>query len=108
MASTDIADRASRLPASGWLESTLRALGLRGRTLVIAIPFVWLILFFLAPFIIVLWVSTAYITIAQPPYTHSDQGGNFVLNIGDSFGRLFSDALYIKAYLNSLQVATVS
>jgi putrescine transport system permease protein len=108
MASTDIASRASRLPASGWLENLLVSLGIRGRTLVIAIPFIWLILFFFLPFLIVMWVSTAFIVIAQPPYTHHDEAGNFVLNIGDSFGRLFSDALYIKAYVNSLQVAAVS
>ena len=109
MASTDIASRASRLPASGWLENLLISLGIRGRTLVIAIPFIWLVLFFFLPFLIVLWVSTAFIVIAQPPYTHAcpDVGG-FCLNIGDSFGRLFNDALYIKAYLNSLQVAAVS
>jgi putrescine transport system permease protein len=107
MASTDVANRASRLPASGWLESLLIGLGIRGRTLVIAIPFIWLFLFFFVPFLIVLWVSTSFVVIAQPPYTHI-QNGAFTLNIGESFGRLFSDALYIKAYLNSLQVAAVS
>ena len=107
MAVTDIA-RSSRLPASGWLEGLLKRLGISGRTLVIAIPFVWLILYFFLPFLIVLKVSLASITIAQPPYTHFDQAGNFVLNIGDSYGRLFEDALYIKAYLNSLTVAAIS
>ena len=108
MASTDIASRSSRLPASGWLESLLISLGIRGRTLVVAIPFIWLILFFFLPFLIVLWVSTSFVVIAQPPYTHLSEDGTFTLNIGDSFGRLFSDALYIKAYVNSLQVAAVS
>src|SRR5881397_1822671 len=108
MASTDIASRASRLPASGWLENLLISLGIRGRTLVVAIPFIWLILFFFLPFLIVLWVSTSFVVIAQPPYTHLSEDGTFTLNIGDSFGRLFSDALYIKAYVNSLQVAAVS
>jgi putrescine transport system permease protein len=107
MAVTDIA-RSSRLPASGWLDGLLKRLGISGRTLVIAIPFVWLILYFFLPFLIVLKVSLAFITIAQPPYTHFDQAGNFVLNIGDSYGRLFEDALYIKAYLNSLTVAAIS
>ena len=37
----------SRLPASGWLESIMVSLGIRGRTLVIAIPLLWLVLFFL-------------------------------------------------------------
>ncbi len=109
MASSDIATRASRLPASGWLETLLVSLGIRGRTLVIAIPFLWLLLFFFVPFLIVLWVSTSFVVIAQPPYTHAcPDGGTFCLNISESFGRLFEDALYIKAYLNSLQVATLS
>ena len=109
MASSDIATRASRLPASGWLETLLVSLGIRGRTLVIAIPFLWLLLFFFVPFLIVLWVSTSFVVIAQPPYTHAcPDGGTFCLNISESFGRLFEDALYIKAYLNSLQVAALS
>ena len=107
MASSDIATRASRLPASGWLETLLVNLGIRGRTLVIAIPFLWLLLFFFVPFLIVLWVSTSFVVIAQPPYTHI-QDGTFTLNLGESFGRLFHDSLYYKAYLNSLVVALVS
>jgi putrescine transport system permease protein len=108
MASTDTAQRVSRLPGSGWLGGILAGLGLSGRTLVIAIPFCWLLLYFFFPFLIVLKVSVAFITIAQPPYTHIDAAGNFVLNIGDSYGRLVSDSLYIKAYLNSMVVAAVS
>ncbi len=108
MASTDTIHRTSRLPGAGWLEGILASLGLSGRILVIAVPFCWLLLFFLAPFLIVLWVSTSFIVIAQPPYTHIGPDGNFTLNIGDSFGRLFQDALYVKAYLNSLVVAAVS
>jgi putrescine transport system permease protein len=107
MASSDIATRASRLPASGWLETLLVNLGIRGRTLVIAIPFLWLLLFFFVPFLIVLWVSTSFVVIAQPPYTHI-QDGTFTLNLGESFGRLFEDPLYIKAYWNSLKVAALS
>ena len=108
MASTDTVNRAGRLPGAGWLEGVLAGLGLHGRSLVIAVPFFWLLLFFFLPFLIVLWVSVAFITIAQPPYTHYDSAGNFVLNIGDSYGRLTADALYIKAYLNSLTVAAIS
>jgi putrescine transport system permease protein len=108
MASTETVRNASRLPASGWLHNFLFSLGIRGRTLVIAIPFLWLFLYFFVPFLIVLKVSVAFITIAQPPYTHYDAAGNFVLNIGDSYGRLVNDSLYFKAYLNSLVVAAVS
>jgi putrescine transport system permease protein len=108
MASTDTIHRTSKLPGASWLEGILAGLGLSGRTLVIAVPFFWLLLFFLAPFLIVLWVSTSFIVIAQPPYTHIGPDGNFTLNIGDTFGRLFQDALYVKAYFNSLVVAAVS
>jgi putrescine transport system permease protein len=107
MASTDVVHRARRLPGTGVIEGMLHSLGIRGRTLVIAIPFLWLMLFFLVPFLIVLWVSTAFIVIEQPPYTHQVDGV-FTLNIGDSYGRLISDSLYIKAYINSLIVAAVS
>ncbi|HJR23056.1 MAG TPA: putrescine ABC transporter permease PotH, partial [Dongiaceae bacterium] len=107
MASTDTV-QSSRLPGAGGLQAALAGIGLRGRSLVIAIPFLWLLLFFFVPFLIVLWVSTSFIVVAQPPYTHIGPDGNFTLNIGDTFGRLFRDALYIKAYWNSLVVAAVS
>ena len=79
MASTETVRSASRLPASGWLHHLRLSLGIRGRTLVIAIPFLWLFLYFFVPFLIVLKVSVAFITIAQPPYTHYDAAGNFVV-----------------------------
>ena len=109
MASTETVRNASRLPASGWLHNLLLSLGIRGRTLVIAIPFLWLFLYFFVPFLIVLKVSVAFLAMAQPPYTHlCPDGTGYCLNISDSYGRLFNDALYIKAYLNSLVVAAVS
>ena len=37
--------------------------------LVVRIPFVWLIAFFLVPFLIVLKISLSQTAIAQPPYT---------------------------------------
>jgi putrescine transport system permease protein len=108
MATSETIRSGSRLPASSWIHNTLQALGIRGRTLVIAIPFLWLFLYFFLPFLIVLKVSIAFIAIAQPPFTHYNEAGNLVFNIGDSYGRLISDSLYIKAYLNSLMVAAVS
>lgn len=41
----------------------------RGRTGVIAIPYLWLLFFFLLPFFFVLKISFAQPDIAQPPYT---------------------------------------
>jgi putrescine transport system permease protein len=111
MASTDIADRTSRLPGAGWLTKLLAAIGIRGQTLVIAVPFLWLLLFFFLPFLIVLKVSIAFIVVAQPPYTHLGVDRAFGwegINISDTYGRLVSDSLYIKAYWNSLKVAAIS
>ena len=41
----------------------------RWRTIVIAIPYFWLLLFFLAPFFIVAKISVAELAIASPPFT---------------------------------------
>lgn len=40
----------------------------RWRTVVIAIPYLWLIFFFLIPFFIVLKISFAELLIASPPF----------------------------------------
>jgi putrescine transport system permease protein len=44
-------------------------LGISGRTLVIAIPMLWLLVFFLAPFFVLGRISLAEAIIARPPYT---------------------------------------
>ena len=108
MATTESVRRGGRLPASNWMYDFLRSVGISGRVLVIAIPFLWLFLYFFVPFLIVLKVSLAFITIAQPPFTHYSETGQLVFNLGDSYGRLFTDTLYVKAYRNSLMVAAIS
>src|SRR5690606_41524895 len=52
----------------------MRAPGLKrllpsGRQLVVGVPFFWLLLFFLLPFVIVLKISFAEADVAIPPYT---------------------------------------
>src|SRR3546814_1256841 len=56
-------------PAYKALVDLLHRLGITGRRVVIAIPYLWLLAFFLAPFLIVLKISFAEIVIAMPPYT---------------------------------------
>ena len=51
-----------------WATGELRARGYSGRTLVTAVPYVWLLLFFLVPFLIVLKISVSEIRLAMPPY----------------------------------------
>ncbi|HVI87983.1 MAG TPA: ABC transporter permease subunit [Dongiaceae bacterium] len=72
------------------------------------VPYLWLTLFFLVPFLIVLKISFAFSTIAQPPYTHLNDDGQLTLNISDSYGRLISDWLYLGSYLNAIRMAAIS
>lgn len=82
-----------------------------GRALVAGLPFLWLSLFFLVPFIIVLKISLAEAVLAQPPYTpllDTSNGGVQVRINLENYRLLFTDTLYVDAFLNSLKVAGVS
>lgn len=94
------------------LNGLLARLGLQGRGLVIAIPYLWLLLFFLIPFAFVLKISLAEAIIARPPYTAliewtEDAYIDVKLNIAN-YLFLLEDDLYWKAYLNSVKVALIS
>lgn len=67
------------------------------RRLTIAAPYLWLLVFFLAPFAIVLRISLADPIIAQPPYSQTFSP--------DSFAFLFTDKLYAITYLRSVIMA---
>ncbi|UHS60396.1 ABC transporter permease subunit [Agrobacterium vaccinii] len=83
------------------------------RWLVVAIPYLWLLLFFAAPFLIILKISFSDTAIAMPPYTPVFEG---FARIGDFFSQLdfenylflTEDPLYIEAYLSSLRIAFIS
>jgi putrescine transport system permease protein len=81
-----------------------------GRQLVVGIPFVWLLLFFLLPFAIVLKISLSEAAVAIPPYTeiftYVDQQLKILANL-NNYVFLGQDALYLSAYLGSLKIATV-
>jgi putrescine transport system permease protein len=90
----------------------LKRVGLRGRAFVTAVPYLWLIVFFLIPFAIVLKISFSSTVIAMPPYEPllhwtGDQVLQIKLNLGN-FAFLVEDNLYWKAYLNSIFVAAVA
>lgn len=96
-----------------WSSGILRRVGLTGRTLVLAVPMVWLLLFFLIPFVIVLKISLAETRwLGSPPYTpllEWVEGTSVMLKI--NFGNylfLLSDSLYVQAFLSSVKVAFVS
>ncbi len=92
--------------------TSLRKRGLPGRTLVTAVPYLWLLLFFLVPFLIVLKISVSEIRLAMPPYeplftwisSHA-----IALRISfENYAFLVSDSLYWKSFLNSITTAGIS
>ncbi len=95
-----------------WASSGLRRRGYSGRTLVTGIPYLWLLLFFLVPFLIVLKISVSQMQMAMPPYEPlvtwaSSQVVDLRINFAN-YAFLWEDALYRNAYLNSIRTAAVS
>ena len=101
-----------RIPFLRWTATVLERLGLSGRTLVIAVPTIWLLVFFLIPFLVVAKISLSEAAIARPPYLPLyewlEEGGlQIILNFGN-YLFLWEDSLYISAYLSSIKIAVVS
>jgi putrescine transport system permease protein len=67
--------------------------------LIIGLPYLWLVLFFLLPFLIVVAMSVATKTPTAPPFSFG--GEHPWINLG-GYARLFGDALYVRAFLISL------
>ncbi|MEI6798415.1 MAG: ABC transporter permease [Pseudomonadota bacterium] len=67
--------------------------------LVIGLPYAWLLIFFLIPFLIVVGMSFATRTSTAPPFGFG--GENPLVNLA-GYARLFSDTLYIRAFATSL------
>src|SRR5262245_47498736 len=84
--------------------------------LVILIPYLWLLAFFLVPFLIVLKISLSQSAIAQPPYTPVLDPAAGWAALKDFFAELSfanylslaADTLYLSSYLKSVQVAAFS
>ncbi len=83
------------------------------RWLVVLIPYLWMVLFFVAPFLIIVKISLSDTAIAMPPYTPVFEG---LASIRDYFSQLdfenyfflLEDSLYMNAYLSSLRIAAIS
>jgi putrescine transport system permease protein len=73
-----------------------------------AVPYLWLLVFFLAPFAIILKISFADPVIAQPPFTPLlDENGVPRITV-DNYIFLLTDKLYIVTYLKSMFMAAVA
>ena len=66
--------------------------------MVIGLPYVWLLIFFLIPFLIVVGMSFATRTSTAPPFGFG--GENPLINL-TGYARLFTDTLYIRAFVTS-------
>ena len=84
--------------------------------LVVLIPYLWLLAFFVIPFLIVLKLSVSETAIAQPPYTPVldlsagwDGLTTFLSGLSAvNYLGLFGDPLYLSSYAKSLKVAALS
>jgi putrescine transport system permease protein len=80
--------------------------------LVPALPYLWLGVLFLVPFLIVLKISLSDPAVAQPPYKPvfewSDIAGFFGALDFENFALLTEDDLYFRATLSSVRIAAIS
>jgi putrescine transport system permease protein len=77
------------------------------------IPYLWLLVFFLAPFLIVFKISLSQTAIAIPPYEPVFNGlSDLATKLRElshtNYLWLVEDALYVRAYLSSLAIAALS
>ncbi len=84
-----------------------------GQRLVIGVPYLWLLVFFVVPFLIVLKISLAeFSPLGRPPYEPVIQwleGGALQIKLlFSSYAYLFNEPLYVSAWLYSAKVAAVS
>jgi len=96
--------------------SRLRGNERNRKWLAAALPYVWLLVFFALPFLLVAKLSLSHTVLAIPPYApqldlskgHAGVRA-FVHELNfQTYGRLAGDRLYVLAYLSSLKFAAVA
>jgi len=81
----------------------------RGRSAVIGVPYLWLLAFFLAPFLIVLKFSLAEMGAVSPePLLTMADGAVKIVMKYSNYIALAGDGLYFTAYVSSLKYAAVT
>ena len=78
----------------------------------LTVPYAWLLLFFLAPFAIIVKISLADPLLALPPFTPlidwAAQGWERIYLTLDNYLFLFQDRYYAVIYLSSIKLAAIS
>ena len=110
---TDIIDKFRAHPiARAHIPKIFELLQSRWKTVVVFIPYFWLLLFFLAPFFIILKISLAESLIASPPFSSlfewASDGAMNIRVIFDNYAYLWEDKLYLNTYLSSVKIAFIS
>jgi len=103
----------AREPLAAEHDPAARARRLKlSRAAVISVPYLWLLAFFLAPFLIVLKISLVEVRVAMPPYseliTFVEDGWIAFHGSLENYLWLWEDPLYINSYLSSLKIAAIS
>ncbi len=78
------------------------------RQIVAGIPYFWLLLFFLTPFVIVMVIAVSEAAYSIPPFKVPFTWEALKTNVATNFGYLINDSLYYTGYLNSLKIAAIS
>ena len=84
-----------------------------GQRLVIAVPYLWLLIFFLVPFLIVLKISFAeFSPLGRPPYEPVfrwlEEGALQIKLLIGSYQYLLNEPLYVSSWMYSIKVAFFS
>lgn len=100
-----------RLKPWNAVERGLAKVGISGRMLVLFAPALWLLIFFLIPLAVVFGISLATKQFGRPPYSAllSTEDGTVQLTLHlSNYIRLFTDNLYVAAYLSSIRIAAIA
>ena len=89
-----------------------RRIQARWQTIVVFVPYLWMLFFFLFPFFIVAKISLAESIIASPPFSQllqwSEDGILTIRLVIDNFVYVLEDELYANTYINSVKIAAIS
>ena len=75
------------------------------RQIIVGTPYIWLTLFFFLPFLIVVGISLAKTAPTSPPLMYKPE---WPYIFWEGYQRLFTDSLYIRAYLTSVFNAAIA
>ncbi|MCB1445642.1 MAG: ABC transporter permease, partial [Rhizobiaceae bacterium] len=75
------------------------------RQAIIATPYLWLFVFVFIPFLIIVWISLGKTYPASPPFAFKPE---FPWIHWEGYQRLFTDSLYVRAYLISVYNAAIA